>query len=64
MIKPQEDALLTVREVAKKLRVHDLTVHRWIKQGSLEAVVLPSYGTWHQYRIKASVIQRFTGEGK
>jgi len=33
--------LLTVAEVAQILRVDDTTVRRWIKQGVLDAVVLP-----------------------
>ena len=36
-----EADLLTVREVAKQLRVDDTTVRRWIKNGALEAITLP-----------------------
>ena len=40
-----EADLLTVREVAKQLRVDDTTVRRWIKNGVLEAITLPHRGT-------------------
>lgn len=42
--------LLTVREVAKELRVDDTTVRRWIKNGVLEAITLPHRGTRQAYR--------------
>jgi len=32
--------LLTIREVARELRVHPRTVKRWIKAGNLQAVKL------------------------
>ena len=35
------DELLTVSEVARRLRVDDTTVRRWIKSGALEAITLP-----------------------
>jgi excisionase family DNA binding protein len=46
--------LFTVSEVAELLRVDDTTVRRWIKQGALEAVVLPVRpgGTRQAYRIR------------
>jgi excisionase family DNA binding protein len=33
-------ALLTVREVADLLRVHENTVYKWAKDGTLEALTL------------------------
>lgn len=58
--------LLTVKEVAKRLRVDDTTVRRWIKQGALEAVVLPHAKERHAYRIKQEtldkVLRSFSGE--
>ncbi len=33
--------LLTVSEVAQILRVDDTTVRRWVKQGALQAIILP-----------------------
>ncbi|GCF09457.1 helix-turn-helix domain-containing protein [Dictyobacter arantiisoli] len=44
--------LLTVREVARHLRVDDTTVRRWIKSGALEAVALPHSGKRCGYRVR------------
>lgn len=44
--------LLTVREVARQLRVDDTTVRRWIKTGALEAVTLPHRGRRTAYRVR------------
>ncbi len=53
----QDDAdLLTVREVAKQLRVDDTTVRRRIKNGVLEAITLPHRGTRQAYRIRRSTL--------
>jgi excisionase family DNA binding protein len=52
---PKED-LLTVREVARRLRVDDTTVRRWIKSGALEAITLPHMGKRQAYRIKLSTL--------
>lgn len=48
--------LLTVAEVARILRVDDTTVRRWVKQGSLEAVILPHVNARQAYRIKRESI--------
>ena len=50
--------LLTVSEVARVLRVDDTTVRRWVKQGVLEAVVLPHVNTRQGYRIKSATLER------
>jgi excisionase family DNA binding protein len=50
------DELLTVHEVARRLRVDDTTVRRWIKSGALEAVTLPHRGKRQAYRIKKSTL--------
>jgi excisionase family DNA binding protein len=52
-----ENDLLTVHEVAKKVRVDDTTVRRWIKNGALDAVGLPHVGKRCAYRVKRSVIE-------
>lgn len=52
------DELLTVREVAKRLRVDDTTVRRWIKNGVLEAISLPHRGKRTAYRIKHDTLER------
>lgn len=50
--------LLTVREVAKRLRVDDTTTRRWIKSGALEAVALPHSGKRCAYRIRKETLDR------
>ena len=51
-------SLLTVHEVAQKLRVDDTTVRRWVKAGVLEAVSLPHSGTRNSYRIKGDAVDK------
>ncbi|HEV2660477.1 MAG TPA: helix-turn-helix domain-containing protein [Ktedonobacteraceae bacterium] len=51
-----DDTLLTVGEVARRLRVDTTTVRRWIVSGSLAAVVLPHHGKRQGYRIRQSII--------
>ena len=53
----QTESLLTVGEVARLLRVDETTLRRWIKCGSLEAIILPHPGKRQTYRIKQSTIQ-------
>lgn len=53
---PITSPLLTVAEVAKLLRVDDTTVRRWVKQGSLEAVILPHANDRQAYRIKRETL--------
>ena len=50
--------LLTVQEVASIFRVDDATVRRWVKQGSLEAILLPHKHERVAYRIKRSVLEK------
>jgi len=50
--------LLRVSEVAEILRVDDTTVRRWVKQGVLEAVVLPHANKRQAYRIKRETLNR------
>ncbi|HEX4206947.1 MAG TPA: helix-turn-helix domain-containing protein [Ktedonobacteraceae bacterium] len=54
--------LLTVSEVADILRVDDTTVRRWVKQGALEAVVLPHVRERQAYRIKRETLDKMLGE--
>ncbi|GCE19172.1 helix-turn-helix domain-containing protein [Dictyobacter kobayashii] len=54
--------LLTVSEVARILRVDDATVRRWVKQGVLEAVVLPHVHSRQVYRIKRETLERVLGD--
>ncbi len=50
--------LLTVSEVAEILRVDDTTVRRWVKQGVLEAIILPHVNERLAYRIKRETLNR------
>lgn len=47
----KNSTLLTVHEVAKRLRVDDTTVRRWITNGVLPAITLPHSGKRQGYRI-------------
>ena len=51
------EELLTVVEVARSLRVDETTVRRWIKSGSLDAIVLPHRARRQSYRIKKSTME-------
>jgi excisionase family DNA binding protein len=53
--------LLTVSEVARILRVDDTTVRRWVKQGALEAVVLPHVNERQAYRVRRSTLDKLLG---
>lgn len=48
--------LLNVNEVAARLRVDATTVRRWIKQGALEAVILPHMNERQAYRVKRETL--------
>jgi excisionase family DNA binding protein len=52
----QDEALLTVGEVARRLRVDTTTVRRWISTGTLDAVVLPHRGKRQAYRIRQGTL--------
>ncbi len=49
-----DETLLPVHEVAKRLRVDDTTVRRWIKAGILTAVALPHKGKRVAHRVRQS----------
>jgi excisionase family DNA binding protein len=53
----QNADLLTVREVANRLRVDDATVRRWIKNGSLDAITLPHRGARQAYRVRRTTLE-------
>jgi Helix-turn-helix domain len=55
-IEDKPDDLLSVPYVAKKLDVDPSTIRRWIADGRLEAVPLPSNGRWQQHRILRSTL--------
>lgn len=56
MTNEHREELLTVGEVARRLRVDDTTVRRWIKTGVLEAITLPHRGERQSYRIRKTVL--------
>jgi excisionase family DNA binding protein len=51
-----QSELLTVSEIADRLRVDATTVRRWIKNDVLDAVTLPHRGKRCAYRIRQSVL--------
>lgn len=53
------DRLLTVPEVAERLRVNDETVRRWVRTGRLKAV-MPG-GRKAGYRIAESAVREMLG---
>jgi excisionase family DNA binding protein len=54
----EDQELLSVREVAKRLKVDDTTVRRWLANGALEAVRLPARGKRQSYRVRKVVLDR------
>ena len=56
-ISRRNEELLTVQEVAQRLRVSDATVRHWIKIGVLEAIVLPHPGKREVYRIRRAALE-------
>jgi len=61
-VEQTNEELLTVREVARQLRVDDTTVRRWLKSGALEAIVLPHPGNRMSYRIKQTTLDNLMKE--
>lgn len=55
MVETMEE-LLTVQEVATRLRVNEATVRRWIKNGALDAIKLPHRGKREIYRVRRSTL--------
>ena len=59
----EDDRLLTVQEVAERLRINPETVRRWLRQEKLHGVLMG--GDRGGYRIAESELRRFLGgEGK
>jgi excisionase family DNA binding protein len=54
--------LLTVREVADRLKVGEETVRRYVRQGRLRALALAGRSTG--YRIEAAELERFLAAGR
>jgi excisionase family DNA binding protein len=61
MAEESREELLTVHEVARRLRVDDTTVRRWIKSGAMEAIALPHKGKRQAYRVKKTTLEALLG---
>jgi excisionase family DNA binding protein len=61
MAEESREELLTVHEVARRLRVDDTTVRRWIKSGAMEAIALPHKGKRQAYRVKKTTLDALLG---
>ena len=55
--------LLKIEEVARIIRVDETTVRRWVKNGTLEAVELPHFGSRTAYRIKRETLEHVLKTG-
>jgi excisionase family DNA binding protein len=58
----QDQQLLTVREVAERIRSSPETVRRWLRQGKLRG--FRPGGTKLGYRVTESELQRFLRESQ
>jgi excisionase family DNA binding protein len=58
----EDDELLTVAEVAQRLKLHQETVRRWIREGKLPAIRLGR--TQAGYRVRKSDLQLFLAGSK
>lgn len=61
MIKEQS-WLITTKEVADALRVHETTVRRWAKSGAIAVIILPHTGKRQVYRIQRRILNKLLGE--
>ena len=59
---PEDDELLTVDEVARRLKVHPETVRRWLRADQLHGVRFGGKRTG--YRIRMSDLQLFISGNK
>ena len=58
----QTPDLLTVHEVAEQLRVDPSTVRHWIRQGSLQGVILPDESHKRpRYRVRRDTLEQLLG---
>ncbi len=53
--------LLTINEVARRLRVDPTTVRRWIRDGTLEAIELPGSEKRKKYRVRQQTVDEILG---
>ena len=57
----QDEELLTVAEVAARLKVPPSTVRRWIREGKLRATMMG--GTKTGYRVPSGEVRRLVASG-
>jgi excisionase family DNA binding protein len=57
-----DDPLLTVKEVAERLRLNPETVRVWLRDGKLRGILMG--GRRGGYRIAQSELRRFLSEGQ
>lgn len=58
----EQEELLTIHEVASRLRVDDTTVRRWAKSGALDVISLPHAGNRQSYRVRRSTLEALLNE--
>ena len=54
-----EEEMLTVSEIAKRLRVSQYTVRRWLREKQMRGVLMGDRGG---YRVERSEVDRFLRE--
>jgi excisionase family DNA binding protein len=52
--KPERTQIMTTKEIAKYLGVHEMTVYRWLKKG-----VLPGFKIGGRWRSKKDLLDAF-----
>ncbi len=52
--KPERTQIMTTKEIAKYLGVHEMTVYRWLKKG-----VLPGFKIGGRWRSKKDLLDSF-----
>jgi excisionase family DNA binding protein len=58
----EEEELLDVNDVAKRLKVSPFTVYAYVQAGRLEAVNIGGQRQGRRLRFKPSVVERFLRE--
>ena len=53
-LKPVRTQIMTTKEIAKYLGVHEMTVYRWLKKG-----VLPGFKIGGRWRSKKDILDSF-----
>jgi excisionase family DNA binding protein len=52
--KPERTQIMTTKEIAKYLGVHEMTIYRWLKKG-----VLPGFKIGGRWRSKKDLLDSF-----